>query len=385
MAEKFANDFSTTLTAPVTAAALSVPVAAAAPAAIRGGEARLRIDNELLLAVIPADGASPWAVTRGVEGTTAAAHSTGAAVKHVLTAASFLVPIDLAEGRAAARANHTGTQPSSTISDFTESAQDTVAGLLVAGANVTLTYDDVANTLTIAGAASAPADATTTAKGVVQLAGDLAGTAAAPQIAAGVIVDADINAAAAIALSKLATDPLARANHTGAQLAATISDFSTAVPAQITAGAALTKSGGTLDVAVDSASIEVFIDALRVKALGITNGMIANSTVDLSTKVTNALPVGNGGTGQTGAKAARETGVAASGHYSSAVHAAGSTITITAATHGLRATRGIIVQTQDEATGNGRLDDFSVAANGDVVITFSASQPANTIRTTLVG
>ncbi len=38
-----------------------------------------------------------------------------------------------------------------------------------------------------------------------------------------------INASAAIALSKLATDPLARANHTGTQTASTISDFNTAV------------------------------------------------------------------------------------------------------------------------------------------------------------
>jgi hypothetical protein len=43
------------------------------------------------------------------------------------------------------------------------------------------------------------------------------------------IVNADINASAAIALSKLATDPLARANHTGTQTASTISDFNTAV------------------------------------------------------------------------------------------------------------------------------------------------------------
>ena len=43
------------------------------------------------------------------------------------------------------------------------------------------------------------------------------------------IVNADINASAAIALSKLATDPLARANHTGSQAASTISDFDTQV------------------------------------------------------------------------------------------------------------------------------------------------------------
>ena len=43
------------------------------------------------------------------------------------------------------------------------------------------------------------------------------------------IVNADINASAAIALSKLATDPLARVNHTGTQTASTISDFDTQV------------------------------------------------------------------------------------------------------------------------------------------------------------
>lgn len=45
------------------------------------------------------------------------------------------------------------------------------------------------------------------------------------QIASGVIVDDDINAAAAIALSKLASDPLARANHTGTQTKSTVSDY----------------------------------------------------------------------------------------------------------------------------------------------------------------
>ena len=57
----------------------------------------------------------------------------------------------------------------------------------------------------------------------------LAGTITSADIANDTIVNADINTAAGIALSKLATDPLARANHTGTQLAVTVSDFDTQV------------------------------------------------------------------------------------------------------------------------------------------------------------
>ena len=46
---------------------------------------------------------------------------------------------------------------------------------------------------------------------------------------------------------------------------------------QITAGAGLTKTGNQLDVQVDDSSIEINADTLRVKALGITNAMLAGS------------------------------------------------------------------------------------------------------------
>jgi len=58
---------------------------------------------------------------------------------------------------------------------------------------------------------------------------DLGGTITSADLVDGTIVNSDINASAAIALSKLAVDPLARANHTGTQLAATVSDFDTQV------------------------------------------------------------------------------------------------------------------------------------------------------------
>jgi hypothetical protein len=52
----------------------------------------------------------------------------------------------LLAGKAAASHGHTSTA----ISDFAEAVDDQVAALLTAGANITLTYDDAANKLTIA-------------------------------------------------------------------------------------------------------------------------------------------------------------------------------------------------------------------------------------------
>ena len=67
--------------------------------------------------------------------------------------------------------------------------------------------------------------------------------------------------------------------HTGAPTFGTtnldVSQFSGA--GQINAGDALVKDGNKLDVNVDNSSVEVNSDALRVKALGITNAMLGGS------------------------------------------------------------------------------------------------------------
>lgn len=47
------------------------------------------------------------------------------------------------------RATHTGTQSSSTISDFTEAVQDVLGLTILAGSGVSVVYNDTANTLTI--------------------------------------------------------------------------------------------------------------------------------------------------------------------------------------------------------------------------------------------
>ena len=98
----------------------------------------------------------------------------------------------------------------------------------------------------------------------------------------------------------------------------TVAQFSGA--GQITAGAALTKTGNQLDVGVDDSSIEVSSDALRVKSAGITNTMLAGS-IDLTSKVTGTLPVANGGTGAASLTANRM--LVANGTSAIAVLAAG--------------------------------------------------------------
>jgi len=153
---------------------------------------------------------------------------------------------------------------------------------------------------------------------------------------------------------------------------------------QIIDGIGLLKTGNTLDVRLDNSTIEAPSDILQVKDGGITNAKVVS--IDATTKLTGAVPIVNGGTGQTTAKAARETGLAAAGIYhNNATHGAGTTITIAQATHGLRASRAIHVQVQDNATGNVEIPDISVAANGDVTVTYGAAVGANTKLVSLVG
>lgn len=155
---------------------------------------------------------------------------------------------------------------------------------------------------------------------------------------------------------------------------------------QITAGNGLTQTGNTIDVVGTASRISV-----AANSIDIDSGYVGQSTITTLGTVTTGtwtgttIAVANGGTGQTTAKTARETGLGGAGYYSSATHGAGTTITIAQTTHLLRSSRGLVVQVQDETSGNVEFADVSVASSGDVTVTFAASQSANSKRVTIVG
>ncbi len=171
------------------------------------------------------------------------------------------------------RVNHIGTQSSSSISDFTEAVQDVVAGLLAAGTNLTLTYNDALNTLTLdaSGGSGGSTDpevvrdtigvAMTGAGAISVQVNDAADTIVISTTATANDTDANLRDRAThtgtqdadtltdgttkkaflatertkltgIASGATANDSdanlKARANHTGTQLASTISDFAAA-------------------------------------------------------------------------------------------------------------------------------------------------------------
>lgn len=70
------------------------------------------------------------------------------------------------------------TQASTTITDFTEAVQDVVAATLVQGSNITITYNDAANTITIA-SSNAPVTSVNGKVGVVTLVASDVGAATA--------------------------------------------------------------------------------------------------------------------------------------------------------------------------------------------------------------
>lgn len=146
-------------------------------------------------------------------------------------------------------------------------------------------------------------------------------------------------------------------------------------------GNGLTLTGSTFDVNVDSSSIEINSDILRVKALGITNAMLAGS-IDLTTKVTNNLPVANGGTGSATAAGAR-TNLGAVGKYSATLGAltAGVELNIN---HALGTTE-VLAMFRDASTNFEIEFSWRVVDANNIGVTADAAFSASAVKVVVIG
>jgi uncharacterized Zn ribbon protein len=176
------------------------------------------------------------------------------------------------------RTTHTGTQPSTTISDFSEAVRDTMGLALVAGDNVTITPDDNANTITITSVAGGQVDSVNGQTGNVTLTQD--------DVADGLIAKqftvSEETKLAGIAAGATVNDTDAalrdRSTHTGTQTASTISDFQTTVSANATVAANTAARHTHTNQAVLDATTASFTLADESKLDGVQAGATANAS-----------------------------------------------------------------------------------------------------------
>jgi hypothetical protein len=155
-----------------------------------------------------------------------------------------------------------------------------------------------------------------------------------------------------------------------------------AIPLYINGGKSIIEGQlavGSPDVAPNAGKLQVGGSGANTPADGITFG---GDDVNLYRSASGTLKTDDNlevaGTIKAG-------GANVAGHYSTAVHAAGTTYTIPQSQHGLRPGMSKIVQVQENSTGKIEYPDITVAANGDVTVVYGSAVSANTKRTTIIG
>lgn len=155
----------------------------------------------------------------------------------------------------AGKADTTHNQAASTITDFSEAVDDRVASLLVAGSNVTLSYNDVANTLTISSSGGGGGAAWGSITGTLSSQSDL-------NTALG--LKADASALSSYATTSALTSGLAgKADVSHTQAASTITDFAEAVDDRV---AVLLQQGSNISLTYNDVS-----NTLTIATTGLTN------------------------------------------------------------------------------------------------------------------
>jgi hypothetical protein len=114
-----------------------------------------------------------------------------------------------------------------------------------------------------------------------------AGTVTSGMILDGTILNIDINSSAAISLSKLETNPLDRVNHTGQQIAQTISDFNEAAQDAVgnVVGSGLTYSDTSGAISVDLTTIQSRILNVTDTEIGYLDGVTSSIQTQINDKL----------------------------------------------------------------------------------------------------
>lgn len=155
----------------------------------------------------------------------------------------------------------------------------------------------------------------------------------------------------------------------------------------IEAGAAMSKTGDRLDVEVDGSSIEVSSDALRVKALGITDGMLAGSISNSKLSNSTISGIALGGSLQ-GLTASSTGGLSLSGTYngsaavSASINLDGSSLAT--GSNGLKVNTGGIatLMLADDAVTSAKIADGAVVTAALAGTSVTADKLADNAVTT---
>lgn len=189
-----------------------------------------------------------------------------------------------------ARANHTGTQTASTISDFTEAAQDAVGGAL----DATLSYNDGSNSI-----------------GRAALTGHITASAGSNVTALGSFTKAQLDAAVSDGNVLYVGDVTTNANHTGDATGATALTLATVnsntgsfgsatqVATFTVNGKGLTTAAGNTSISIPSSQVNDFNSASRAQTeaelVAGTNVTITPSGSGATRQLTIAASGGGGG------------------------------------------------------------------------------------------